>query len=427
MRNTILITGATGTIGRGVVPRMLNQSDADLVLLLHRTGVGPDASRMVRPAEPALGAAGLPASHTPLAPPGPSAPADQSRSSVATPAPPPRSIPGPVSMLPAWIDAARSWLFGGNTVVRVGVVILFFGVAFFLNYAADQGWLPIGLRLSGAAAAGLGLLAVGWNLRDVRREYALTLQGCGAGIVYLTAFAAVNVYDLVGVGVGLGLMVGLVVLGALLAVTQDARSLAILASLGEFLGPVLVSRDASHVALFAYYAALDAGIVAVAWFRAWRLLNLLGFVFTFLVGTMWGFEFYQPQYFATTQPFLALFFVFFVAVPVLFARRQPPRLTEYVDGTLVFGAPLAAFALQHRLAGGFEYGPAYSAFAFCLFYAVVAVAIRWRERDAMRLLVESFAALSVVFGTLMVPLAVDGRWTSAAWALEGRRGLIRRS
>ena len=48
MRNTILITGATGTIGRGVVPRMLNQSDADLVLLLHRTGVGPDASRMVR-------------------------------------------------------------------------------------------------------------------------------------------------------------------------------------------------------------------------------------------------------------------------------------------------------------------------------------------------------------------------------------------
>ena len=38
------------------------------------------------------------------------------------------------------------------------------------------------------------------------------LQGCGAGIVYLTAFAAVNVYDLVGVGVGLGLMVGLVVL-----------------------------------------------------------------------------------------------------------------------------------------------------------------------------------------------------------------------
>ena len=48
MQNTILITGATGAIGRALVPRMLNQSDADLVLLLHRTGVGPDSSRTVR-------------------------------------------------------------------------------------------------------------------------------------------------------------------------------------------------------------------------------------------------------------------------------------------------------------------------------------------------------------------------------------------
>ena len=228
-----------------------------------------------------------------------------------------------------------------------------------------------------------------------------------------------NVYDLIGAGVGLGVMVGLVVCGALLAVTQNSRGLAVLASLGGFLGPVLVSRDASHVALFSYYAALDAGIVAVAWFRAWRGLNLLGFVFTFIVGAMWGFEFYQPQYFDSTQPFLALFFVFFVAVPVLFAWRQPPRLTGYVDGTLVFGVPLAAFTLQHRLAGGFEYGPAYSALALSAFYAVVAVAIRWRGRESMRLLTESFVALSVVFGTLTIPLAVDGQWTSAVWALEG--------
>ena len=246
------------------------------------------------------------------------------------------------------IDAARAWLFGGNTVVRVGVVILFFGVAFFLGYVADRGWLPIELRLSGAATAGMALLAIGWRLRSARREYALALQGGGAGIVYLTAFAAVNFYDLIGATAGLGVMLVLVVLAAILAVTQDARSLAVLASLGGFLGPVLVSRDGSHVALFSYYAALDAGIVAVAWFRAWRVLNLLGFVFTFIVGTMWGFSFYQPEYFATTQPFLALFFALFVAVPVLYARRQPPRLTGYVDGTLVFGVPLAAYVLQHR-------------------------------------------------------------------------------
>ena len=335
------------------------------------------------------------------------------------PPPEPEPIPESPSAVSAWVEAAKSWLFGGNTVVRVGVVILFVGVAFLFNYAADRGWLPIELRLGGAAVGGLGLLAVGWTLRQSRREYGLALQGGGAGIVYLTSFAAVNVYGLIGAGVGLAVMVALVVCGTLLAVTQNSRGLAVLASLGGFLGPVLVTRDASHVALFSYYAALDAGIVAVAWFRAWRMLNLLGFVFTFIVGTMWGFEFYRPQFFNTTQPFLALFFLFFVAVPVLFAWRQPPRLKGYVDGTLVFGVPLAAFALQHRLSGGFEFGPAYSALALSTFYGAAALPIRRRGPGSMSLLAESFVALSVTFGTLMIPLAVDGAWTSAAWALEG--------
>ena len=315
-------------------------------------------------------------------------------------------------------DALRSFLFGGNTLVRVGVVILFFGFAFFLSYAADQGWFPLELRLSAATAAGIALLAVGWRLRDVRRDYALALQGCGAGIVYLTAFAAVNFYEAVAAGVGLGVMVGLVGLTAALAIRQDAPSLAVLSSLGGFLGPVLVTRDASHVALFSYYAVLDAGIVAVAWFRAWRVLNLLGFVFTFLVGAWWGAAFYDPRHFATTQPFLALFFTLFVAAPVLNAWRRPPRLAGFGDGFLVFGVPLAAYTLQYRLASGFEHGPAASALAFCVFYAVAAGLVRWCSRAAMRVLVDSFVALSLVFGTL-APLTVGGNWIAAAWALEG--------
>ena len=313
-----------------------------------------------------------------------------------------------------------SWFFGGNTVVRVGVVVMFFGVAFFLGYAVEQGWFPIELRLASAALAGVGLLTVGWRLRHARQEYARALQGCGSGIAYLTAYAGVNFYGLVSVEVGLGAMVLMVVLVAGLAVAQDARSLAVLASVGGLLGPVLITLDASPVAFFSYYAALDVGIVAIAWFRAWRLLNLLGFVFTLVVGTVWGLEFYESRYFATTEPFLALFFVVFVAAPVLYAWRQPPRRLGYVDGPLVFGVPLAAFALQYRLVSGFEHGAAYSAVGLAAFYAALATAIRWGgQRESMRLLVTSFSGLSVAFAILMIPLAFDERFTAAAWALEG--------
>ncbi|MEN8108486.1 MAG: DUF2339 domain-containing protein, partial [Pseudomonadota bacterium] len=320
---------------------------------------------------------------------------------------------------PAILERIKTWLLGGNTVARIGVVILFLGVAFFLKYAVDRGWLPVELRLAGAALGGLVLIALGWRLRTHRLHYALVLQGGGMGIVYLTVFAAVSLYSLMATTPGLLLMVVLVLLSSALAVLQNARSLAVLAMIGGFLAPVFISRDGSHVVLFSYYSVLNAGILGISWFKAWRELNLIGFIFTFVIGGAWGYQYYQPEYFATTEPFLVLFFVFYVAVPVLFARRQPPDLKGYVDGSLVFGVPLVAFALQSALVREFEYGLALSALGVGLFYTILARAL-WRGRnEKMRMLTEAFLALAVAFGTLAIPLAVDGRWTGAAWALEG--------
>jgi uncharacterized membrane protein len=194
-------------------------------------------------------------------------------------------------------------------VARIGIVILLLGVAFFLKYAVDRGWFPIELRLAGAALGGLALIATGWRLRARRLNYALILQGGGMGIVYLTVFAAVSLYNLMATVPGLVLMVVLVVLSSALAALQNARSLAILATIGGFLAPILISRDGSHVTLFSYYAVLNAGILGMAWFKSWRVLNLTGFVFTFVIGGAWGYQYYQPGYFGTTEPFLVLFFV----------------------------------------------------------------------------------------------------------------------
>ncbi|MEO8409041.1 MAG: DUF2339 domain-containing protein, partial [Propionivibrio sp.] len=90
-----------------------------------------------------------------------------------------------------------------------------------------------------------------------------------------------------------------------------------------------------------------------------------------------------------------------------------------VDGTLVFGVPLAAFGLQCGLVVDRPFGLAWSALALGLFYVGLSLVL-WRRRGStLGLLVESFLALAIVFGTLTIPFALDGRWTSAAWALEG--------
>jgi uncharacterized membrane protein len=68
---------------------------------------------------------------------------------------------------------------------------------------------------------------------------------------------------------------------------------------------------------------------------------------------------------------------------------------------------------------GSEFGLAISAATAAVFYAVVATALFRRRAHGLRLLVESYLALAVAFATLAIPLALDARWTSAAWALEG--------
>ncbi len=308
----------------------------------------------------------------------------------------------------------------GNVVVKVGAVVLFFGVAFLLKYAAENSLFPIEFRLMAVAAAGLAMLVLGWRLRTEKLEYGLILQGIGVGVLYLTSFAGSKFYHVLPVSFTLIIMLLLVVLAGVLAVRQDAKSLAIFGTIGGFLAPILMSTDSgNHIMLFSYYALLNVGVLGLAWFKSWRLLNLIGFVFTFMISAVWGYKAYQADYFSSTEPFLILFFLFYLLISILFALKQAPRLKGYVDGSLVFGLPLVAFALQSRLVAPFEYGGAISAAVIGILYLVLAKILWKPEKNGVRLLAESFLALGIVFVSLVIPLIFDGRWTAAMWSLEG--------
>jgi len=315
---------------------------------------------------------------------------------------------------PGW----RERLLGGNLVAKTGVLILFLGVGFLLKYAYDNALLPVPLRLAGVALGGAALFVTGWRLLSTRRLYGLILQGGGIGLLYLDVFFALKVYALIAPQWGFALFMLLGVLTTLLAVRLDAAVLAVLGLSGAFMAPVLAGSDSgSHVMLFSYYLLLNAFILAVSWFKSWRALNLVGFFFTFLVGLFWGWHNYRPELFATVGPFVAAFFLMYLAIPVLFAHRQPPRLRGLVDATLVFGTPLAAAVMQAGLVREIEYGLAWSAAAAAAVYALLAAAL-WRS-DHMRVLAEAHAALAVVLASLTAAFALDAYPTFAFWTLEG--------
>lgn len=325
--------------------------------------------------------------------------------------------PSPFNRL---LARARVWLFSGNVPVKIGVLVLLFGVAAALKYSVDAGWvqLPLAARLALVALGGLAAVVWGWRNRIERPTFGLSLQGGGIGILLLTVFAAYRLYALVPSGIAFALVLVLVAGAAALAVLQHAMALAVLGFLGGYLAPVLLSTgDGSHVALFSFYAVLNVAVFGIAWQRQWRALNLIGFAFTFAIGLAWGVQYYRPEHLSTVAPFLLLFFLLYVAIPVLHALRAPGRQHGFVDGTLVFGTPLLAFPLLAAMLYREPMALAWCALAVAVLYAGLAF---WliRGRGVM-LLGQSFATLAVGFATLAVPLAFSARWTCAAWALEG--------
>jgi len=148
-------------------------------------------------------------------------------------------------------------------------------------------------------------------------------------------------------------------------------------------------------------------------------LNWIGFIFTFVISLAWGYSGYQSEDFASTEPFLILFFLFYVFTSILYAHKQPVELKGVVDGSLVFGVPTVFFTTQAMLVYDFEYGMAFSSIGLGLFYILLARALWNRQVSGMRLLTECFLSLGVIFASLSIPYILEGRWIAAAWALEG--------
>jgi uncharacterized membrane protein len=344
----------------------------------------------------------------------------------------PQKKPMPIDVVTDYVDdylnkaitLVKNFFREGNLIVTIGVIVLFVGASFLIKYSIDNSLIAIELRLAGLVFGSLVILIVGWRLREKSPGYALIMQGGAVAIIYLSIFASFKLYGLLPATVAFPLLILFSALSMFLAVSQDSRALAVTAITGGFVSPILASTGTgSHIGLFSFYLVLNLGIFGVSWFKSWRMLNLLGFAFTFVIGILWGVTRYKAEYFATTEPFLIAFFLIYVAIAILFAMKQKPHLKGYVDASLVFGVPLLAFGLQGALVYNIEYGLAWSAFAVGFFYLTVARVLWNNTNSNYRLLCEAMLALGVIFTTLTIPLALDGRWTAASWAIEGA-GLV---
>jgi uncharacterized membrane protein len=333
-------------------------------------------------------------------------------------------------------QSLMQWFTGGNLIVRIGVLVLLVGVVLLLRLANDYLDVPIELRLALVAAGGVALTGLGVYLRERRRGYALSVQGAGLATLYLTLFAAFRLYQLLPSSLTFALLAVLAAISAALAVRQDALPLALLAFGGAFLAPILTSTHSGNVVgLFSYYLLLNVAMAWIAHYRTWKVLNLLGATVTFGLAGFWGWQQFNPALRWPLEGLLLAHLALYVFMAVrysqqLVAAQSSASLYIYeqtgqqiapipvVDSGLLFGVPLLGFGLQAGLLHDLPYALAISSAGLSLLYLLLGKHLL-RQGSGMRLLTEGTLALGVGFLALVLPLALDARWTSVGWAVQG--------
>lgn len=188
------------------------------------------------------------------------------------PVPPPARPPARARSRPgAWSVGSERWI-GQRVFLGIGVVALLVAAGYLLKLSFDRGWISPVMRCAGGVAAGLAVGALGWRLEPRYRTYGAALTGAGAGIVYLSIWAASRLYEVLPPAPGiLGLALVSVAL-AMIAYAIDVEALGVTAALGAFFAPVLLGNDRANAdLLLLYLASMAAGLGLVAARRRWRL------------------------------------------------------------------------------------------------------------------------------------------------------------
>ncbi|WP_337016346.1 DUF2339 domain-containing protein [Leclercia sp. AS011] len=352
------------------------------------------------------------------------APVDPWRSRIPAAAAEPAPVSAPAAKQPSAFGGILTslvrWFMQGNPLAKLGILLLFLGLSFLLRYTVEHSLFPLELRLAATALFAMVLLALGWRLRHRQRVYSLILQGGATGILYLTVFGAFRLWQMLPMTLAFALLVVICAASVGLAVLQKALSLAMLASLGGYLAPLLLSTGGgSFVALFSFYLLLSIGILAISIWQHWRELNLLGLLFTFGVGGLWGLNDYRPEDFWICQLFLIANTLIFGVLSVALSLRAQEKGKQVIDGVLLFAPPLVGFGMQYGMTQHWTYGPALSALGYGAFYLTLAFLALRRYPSIGRPLVMAALAIGGGFATLAIPLALSARWTAMAWALEG--------
>ncbi len=311
---------------------------------------------------------------------------------------------------------------GENLISKIGIAILVLAIGFFVKYEIDNGKIgPVGRVGIGLLCGGI-LVALAHKLRKGYAAFSSVLVGGGLAIFYFTITLAYHQYGLFSQSMAFVIMLVITAFAVILSILYDRQELAIIALVGGFAAPFMVSSgDGNYQVLFGYLLILNTGLLVIAYNKAWRLLNLLAFLFTAALFISWlatlpdntGIAVYRGGFLFATA-----YYILFFAINIAHTIRENKKFIASDFGILLvntcfyFGVGL--WLLNGMGLGGYRGLFSASMGIFNLAGSYFLLRKRRVDSNILYLLI----GITLSFVSLTAPLQLHGHFITLFWASE---------
>lgn len=336
------------------------------------------------------------------------------------PPPPPRPAykelePGP-SFFERHPDLEK--FIGENLINKIGIAILVLAIGFFVKYAIDNNWVgPIGRVGIGVLCGGI-LIGIAHRMRNSYKAFSSVLVGGGLAILYFTITLAYHQFHLFNQLTSLIILIVITCFAVALSLLYDRQELAIIALVGGLASPFMVSTgEANYNGLFIYMVILNAGLLVIAYYKSWRVLNATAFGLTVLVclpvlNSLTG------SNYITGFIYTSILYLIFFAINVANNIRENKKFIASDFSILLINTALY-FAAGLYLLTAMHHEDMRGLFSVCL--AVVNLLLSFvlfKNKKVDINVLYLLIGITLTFISLTAPIQLNGHYITLFWAAE---------
>ncbi len=312
---------------------------------------------------------------------------------------------------------------GENLVNKIGIAVLVLGIAFFVKYAIDQNWISEPGRVCIGLACGMILIGIAHYLRNNYRSFSSVLAGGGIAVFYFTIAFAYHQYQLFSQTSAFIIMIGITAFAVALSLLYNKIELSVIALIGGFVAPFLVSSSSgNYVTLFSYLLLLSTGILVISFFKKWPLLLVLSYIFSWLIFDGWLIKDYAwggaALPFRNAMLFATAFYLLFL-ITTLINNLRTKRPFKAFDFSLLLTLTFSYYAQGMYILGEWNNGEYQGLFTMLLGFINLCLAwYLFKTKRGEKNLLYLLIGLTLTFISLVSPVQLKGHSITLFWSAE---------